>query len=64
MKAIIKKASDYEFESIINIATLEDLKKLQEQYKADIIVSFNDICLEEYGYENAVLLTVYDDYIE
>ena len=64
MKAIIKKASDYEFESIINIATLEDLRKLQEQYEADIIVNINDECLEEYGYGNAVLLTVYDDYLE
>lgn len=55
MKIKIFKASDDEFEEEVEIATLEDLKGLQEQYKHRLIVNF--------GADTAVV-TVYDDYVE
>lgn len=56
MKVMVKKASDYNFEEIRVINTLEELK----QFDCDVIVSFDNG--EDYKCDAVVV--IYDDYVE
>ena len=53
MKFELRKASNYRFVESIVINTLEDLKGLEEEYKNELIVNFEDR-----------RITIYDDYME
>lgn len=57
MKAIIKKASDYNFMEEMTINTLAGLKAIQDEYDEELIITFSDDGTE-------VNVVIYDDYVE
>ena len=58
----IIKVSDYEFEEIVNIETIEGLKEIYNKYgKIEIIVDFCGQFVQE---DNIPVIMIYDDYIE
>lgn len=40
MKFILLKASDFNFNNHVEVATLGDLKKLEKEYGNDLVISF------------------------
>ena len=71
MKAVLTKASNWRFEEIIEINTLEDLIKLKEKYNCPIIFQDNffyklsDTMSSSKEKETCPYeLLIYDDYIE
>ena len=54
----LMKASDFNFQEKIKIETLEDLKKIFDQFGQDLIVNFDPL------FGDIPEITVYDDYIE
>lgn len=67
MKVILHKASDWDFEEEIEVKTIEDLKKLDEEYGEHGLIlrfdqlTFDQLTLEEFEYPT---ITIYDDYVE
>ena len=66
MKFVLRKASDWKFEKVIEIDTLEDLKKLSQEYQEQIIVDFTSFAntVKNKGGEEIFPLLIYDDYLE
>lgn len=55
MKAILKKASECNYQKEIEVNTLEDIINMAKQYDSDLIFSYNS---------EVITITVYDDYLE
>lgn len=70
MKFVLRKASDLDKESFIDINDLRDLEKLEKRYGHDLIISFKELYYpnwEQGDYETVEkmpTITVYDDYME
>ena len=63
MKVKLRKASDWNFEEVREVETLNDLKALEEEFSSELIVNFLDN--EEKAEEGVDIdITIYDDYVE
>ena len=63
MKVKITKASDFKFEEMRKISTLQDLKGIEEEFSSELIVRFADIEeQQEEGFDISII--IYDDYVE
>lgn len=62
MKFSLHKASDWDFEEEIEVTTVEDLKKLDEEYgEHGLILRFDWRTVEDFEYPT---IKIYDDYVE
>ena len=62
MKFSLRKASDWDFEEEIEVTTVEDLKKLDEEYgEHGLILRFDPRTVEDFEYPT---IKIYDDYVE
>lgn len=63
MKVKLRKASDWNFEEVREVETLNDLKALEEEFSSELIINFLDN--EEKAEEGVDIdITIYDDYVE
>lgn len=64
MKALLKKASDWDYHKIIEVNSIEDLLKIYHS----LIVENDDTTLKIYKNEEdedfELAITIYDDYVE
>ena len=64
MKALLKKASDWDYHKIIEVNSIEDLLKIYHS----LIVENYDTTLKIYKNEDdedfELAITIYDDYVE
>lgn len=66
MKFTLLKTSDDDFKKIIEINTLEDLERLENKYKRELIISIvsDDFDKEIYPKTDGRYIEIYDDYRE
>lgn len=63
MKVKITKASDFKFEEMREISTLQDLKEIEKEFSSELIVRFADVEeQQEEGFDISII--IYDDYVE
>ena len=67
MKALLKKASDWEYYKTIEVNTIEDLFKIYHSLIIENDKQTLDIYKDgDYGYDKdfEIIITIYDDYVE
>lgn len=63
MNVKIHKASDYEYERVAVVNSLDDLINIMNTYKHSIIIDKNCHAFDDDS-DNEITITIYDDYIE
>lgn len=66
MKFTLTKSSDYDFKQIIEINTLNDLERLQNKHKNELIINIisDNLTKDMYPETDGRYIEIYDDYRE